>query len=181
MVQYPASPQSYQAFLQKVRSLDLGPIAHQLMHSQIGPQWTKLQATRAIARYLGFLYLVGQYPRLQLVPTQEIDQVWHQHILDTHKYAEDCQHLFGRFIHHFPYLGTRGEADQQDWQRAYALTQVLFRKHFGLDLATAAAPSDCEPLHTMQTCRGVDRSSTQSRPTVSLSMEDALRSFFTPA
>jgi hypothetical protein len=179
MMQYPASPQSFQAFLQKVRSLDLGPIAHQLMHSQAGPQWTKLQTTRAIARYLGFLYLVGQYPHLQLVPTQEIDQVWHQHILDTHKYAEDCQHLFGRFIHHFPYLGMRGETDRKDWQRAYALTQVLFLKHFGLDLVIGAAPSDCEPLHSMRACRAVD--TTQLRPTVSLSIEDALRSFFTLA
>lgn len=35
-------------------------------------------------------------------PNDDIDQFWHFHILDTPKYAHDCQKIFGFFIHHIP-------------------------------------------------------------------------------
>ncbi|MBD2018613.1 hypothetical protein H6F43_00245, partial [Leptolyngbya sp. FACHB-36] len=108
-------------------------------------------------------------------PTWEIDQVWHCHILDTDKYAKDCDTLFGQFIHHFPYFGVRGENDRQAWYRAYALTQVLFRKHFGFELAAdlKAVPADCEPLQIVHST--IDGSTEQSRPRVEFSLEEALR------
>ena len=171
--QFP-STESFQLFLQKARSLDLGPLAYQLMHAHSGCGWSKAQTVRGISRYLAFLYLVDQYPRLQLVPTQEVDQVWHQHILDTQKYAEDCQHLFGQLIHHFPYLGTRGEADQHQWYRAYAMTQALFCRHFGINFINSM-PADCEPLRSLPACRSTR--ATQQRPTVAISTEEALRVF----
>jgi hypothetical protein len=169
-----SSTESFQLFLQKARSLDLGPLAHQLMHPRSSCGWSRAKTIQGIARYLAFLYLVEQYARLQLVPTQEVDQVWHQHILDTQKYAEDCHHLFGQIIHHFPYLGTRGEADQHQWYRSYALTQVLFRKHFGTGFVDSM-PADCEPLRSLPACRSTV--ATQPRPTVALSIEEALQFF----
>lgn len=169
-----SSTNSFQPFLQKVRSLDLGALAYQLMQSCSGPRWSRAKTVQAIARYLAFLYLIDRYPNLELVPPQDIDQVWHQHILDTQKYAADCQHLFGQFIHHFPYLGTQGEADQQHWYRAYALTQVLFRKHFDIDLRDAS-PADCEPLRSSLTCGFTI--APQQRPSVSVAIEDVLRLF----
>lgn len=168
-----AITESFQLFLQKARSLDLGPLAFQLMSARSGQRWSKTQTIRGIGRYLAFLYLADQYPHLQLVPPHDVDQVWHQHILDTQKYAEDCQHLFGQLIHHFPYLGTRGEADQQQRLRSYALTQVLFCKHFGSDLSNST-PSDCEPLRSLPACRSV---ATQQRPTITISAEEFLRIF----
>lgn len=125
----------YQQFLQKCQSLNLEPIAYQLMRSKSGPHWTQQQTIKAISRYLSFLYLAHCYPRIPLVPSYDIDQIWHYHISDTVKYAEDCQFLFGRFIHHFSYFGVCGETDRQNLLRTYALTQVLFRKHFGEELA----------------------------------------------
>jgi hypothetical protein len=170
--------QEFQVFLQKARSLDLGPIAYQLTQSRSGPQWTREKTTQAIARYLAFLYLVDRYPGLQIAPTQEIDQVWHCHILDTSKYAEDCQHLFGYFVHHFPYLGTRNQIDKQNWYRAYALTQVLFQKHFGIDFAKKTfLPSDCEPLAVDSTGFAACRHSRLERPSVSVTLDDAFLTF----
>ncbi|WP_416671930.1 glycine-rich domain-containing protein [Egbenema bharatensis] len=147
-------------FLEKVRSLDLDPIAYQLMIAKTGPQWTKTKTVKAISRYLRFLYLVHQYPSLQLAPTYEIDQVWHQHILDTQKYAADCQWLFGRLIHHFPYFGVRNSADRHALLQAHAVTQALHLKHFGEPLGEGSnhrnrddemnlshlQPADCEAL-----------------------------------
>lgn len=167
---------SFQEFLYKARSLDLGPIAYQLMRSTSGPQWTEQRTKRAIAHYLAFLYLVQCYPDHQLTPTWDVDQVWHYHILDTHKYAEDCQQLFGRFVHHFPYFGARSEADRQIWHQAYALTQLLFRQHFRFDLAVGAVPADCEPLAPQVIgCA----SASQQRPRVDITLADDLLSFGT--
>lgn len=119
------------AFMKKLKSLDLGPIAYQLMYSNEGGGWTYAQTTRAIAHYLMFLCLIFLYPNRPLVPTDEIDRVWHYHILDTQKYTSDCQLLFGHVVHHFPYFGLRNEADWQDWNAAFAQTQALFAAHFG--------------------------------------------------
>lgn len=140
----------FRIFLHKARSLDLSPIANQLMRSP-GFHWNKTSVTEALTHYLAFLYLVDTYPHLQLVPTQAIDEVWHQHILDTRKYEEDCQTLFGHFIHHFPYFGIRDANDHQTRIRAYTLTQFLCRKHFGNAIANAwnTIPADCEPLHAV--------------------------------
>src|SRR4051812_46443815 len=55
--------------------------------------------------YRQFLTLHTGYPERIHVPSELIDLIWHYHILDTHKYAEDCQRIFGRFLHHDPYFG----------------------------------------------------------------------------
>jgi len=47
-----------------------------------------------------------------IVPSPIVDLVWHAHILDTHAYARDCDQLFGRFIHHAPNFGGKGEKEQ---------------------------------------------------------------------
>lgn len=137
-------PVAFSAFLKRVRQLNLGSLAYQLKQSTPSSQWTNEQTLRAITRYLMFLYLVNQYPKLRLAPSTEIDLVWHYHILDTAQYAEDCQFLFGRFIHHYPFFGVQGEEDQQNLQLAYTLTQLLFQQHFGMTITATVA--DCEPL-----------------------------------
>jgi Glycine-rich domain-containing protein-like len=147
VAQTQASSQSFAAFLQKARQLDLSPIAYQLMRSDVGCHWTKAKTVQVIARYLSFLYLANRYSHLQLAPSSEIDQVWHHHILDTSKYAADCQMLFGCVVHHFPYLGLRGEQDRQDQSKAYALMQALLKQHFGYtSLDQDFHPGDCEPI-----------------------------------
>jgi hypothetical protein len=130
----------FQAFLQKVRLLDLKPLAAQLMRAQ--PQHFSKSIIRSIADYLEFLYLVDRHPDLRLVPTVEVDQVWHHHILDTRKYAEDCQILFGRFIHHAAHAGIRGEEGRLAQLQAFTLTQALYRHHFGRIIESV--PADCE-------------------------------------
>ncbi|MBD2546295.1 glycine-rich domain-containing protein [Planktothricoides raciborskii] len=125
------------SFFNKIKQLDLGPIAYKLMHPETGEGLTYQQVNRALSRYLMFLGLIYLYPNVAIAPNREIDHVWHQHILDTSKYAQDCQMLFGRFIHHFPYFGIRDEGDRQQLNAAFAQTEALFEKHFGINLAEA--------------------------------------------
>ncbi|MGB6296482.1 MAG: glycine-rich domain-containing protein-like [Rivularia sp. (in: cyanobacteria)] len=140
--------QDIQLFRNKLKQLDLKSIAYQLMHSS-DEKWTFEQTHQAINRYSMFLCLIYLYPNRKLVPTQEIDRVWHHHILDTMKYAQDCELLFGRFIHHFPYFGKRGKTDRDNLYTAFAETQTLFQEHFGINLTTGEdylQMTDCQPV-----------------------------------
>lgn len=121
-------------FLRKLKQLDLGPIAYQLMHPEKGCGWAKGDTIQAISRYKLFLLLAHLYPERKLVPTPEIDQVWHHHILDTVKYLEDCQFLFGYILHHFPYSGLQTRSARQEQDQNFLHTQQLFKQHFGLPM-----------------------------------------------
>jgi hypothetical protein len=67
-----------------------------------------------------------------------VDKFWHGHILDTLKYAEDCDVIFGRFLHHFPYFGMRGAEDAANLARAGEVTQRLYLQEFGGETESAA-------------------------------------------
>lgn len=136
-------------FSEKLKQLDVGPIAYKLMHNSNGLGWSSEKTTQAISRYLMFLTLIHLYPNRQFVPSQEIDSVWHFHIIDTIKYVEDCEMLFGRFIHHFPYFGNRDAADRKKLEQIFEQTQVLFQEHFGPDALigeNAIKAADCQPI-----------------------------------
>lgn len=141
-------PTDVRTFIGKLTHLDLQPIAYTLTHSN-EEKWNIQQMKQAISHYRMFLLLVYLYPNSELVPNQEIDRVWHFHILDTMKYAQDCEMLFGRFIHHFPYFGERGKIDRDNLQKCFEKTQVLFQEHFGKSMDVCNQPSiaaDCQPI-----------------------------------
>ena len=123
------------AFWSKVKSLDLGAIAYKLMYPDEGFGWSKEQTTKAIARYKMFLLLVYLYPDSKIVPTKEIDRVWHQHILDTFKYNHDCQFLFGRFLHHFPYGGITQPGEEAQQKICFDQVQQLLKPYFDLSIS----------------------------------------------
>ena len=83
--------------------------------------------------YRRFLALNIVYRDQKICPTGPIDEFWHAHILDTQAYASDCQHLFGEYLHHFPYFGMRGPADRSDLESAFDQSTALFVRHFGID------------------------------------------------
>ncbi|MEW6494435.1 MAG: glycine-rich domain-containing protein-like [Cyanobacteriota bacterium] len=115
-----------QSFLNKLQQLDLELIADQLMQSG----WSRQQISCAIKQYRMFLFLIYLHPNTQLVPTQEIDLVWHCHILNTRKYRKDCQMLFGRYIDHEPDSQFWGKVDSISLDTAFAQTQALFEQYF---------------------------------------------------
>jgi hypothetical protein len=92
-----------QAFVTKLNQVDFGPIAFQLLHHPQGPQWNSAQVQTAILEYKEFLFQHFLHPDRTLEPNKTVDEVWHRHILDTQKYFDDCMHLFGHLVHHYPY------------------------------------------------------------------------------
>ncbi len=54
-----------------------------------------------VANYGRFLDLLRRHPGSFLVPTYQIDLIWHTHMLGSAAaYAADCSRLAGRFINH---------------------------------------------------------------------------------
>jgi hypothetical protein len=96
-----------------VMQLDLEPIKMKLMHVESGEGWSLEKANAVEKEYRRFLCLMKMYPDEDTAPLVDVDTFWHYHILDTMKYAVDCEQAFGYFLHHYPYVGMRGEDDEQ--------------------------------------------------------------------
>jgi hypothetical protein len=111
--------------------LDLDPIKVKLMHKESGEGWSREQVDSVALEYRRFLYLMKLFPHEQVAPLFDVDIFWHYHILDTMKYADDCQQIFGYFLHHFPYSGLRGEDDEAVHQQIGARMQALYEATYG--------------------------------------------------
>jgi hypothetical protein len=125
--------------LKAVLDLDLDPIKVKLMHKQSGEGWDLAKVNAVEVEYKRFLHLSQAFPNEQIAPTNDVDTFWHYHILDTMKYAADCQQAFGYFLHHFPYLGMRGEEDEAELQRSGERMAQLYQATFGTPYPGSAA------------------------------------------
>jgi hypothetical protein len=128
------------------RQLDLAMIKTKLSDADEGLGWSEHYCDRVEREYRRFLALTSAYPDLAIVPSKIIDSFWHYHILDTQAYAEDCDRLFGFFLHHYPYFGMRGAEDAQALGDAYDVTLELYAAHFGTppeDLWARSGASRC--------------------------------------
>ena len=121
-----------------IAALDLDPIKLKLMDPEEGPGWSREYADRMEVAYKRFLTLLAKFPDETIAPTKDVDKFWHGHILDTIKYAEDCEKTFGYFLHHFPYFGMRGEQDAADLRAAAARMHEIYEREFGEALPTGA-------------------------------------------
>ncbi|MGV7208870.1 glycine-rich domain-containing protein [Oxalobacteraceae bacterium A2-2] len=116
--------------MQAIAALDLEPIKVKLMHQESGEGWTLEHANAVESEYRRFLYLMHEFPTEQTAPLMDVDTFWHYHILDTMKYAADCEAVFGYFLHHFPYIGLRGGDDEAAHQRVGLRMQELYEQTF---------------------------------------------------
>jgi hypothetical protein len=114
-----------------IADLDLEPIKVKLMHEESGEGWSLEKADAVEFEYRRFLYLMKTFPNEQTAPLMDVDTFWHYHILDTMKYAVDCDKVFGYFLHHFPYIGLRGEDDEAAHRRVGDRMKELYEETFG--------------------------------------------------
>src|SRR6266853_109065 len=114
-----------------IEALDLDPIKLKLMDPEEGQGWSREYADRMELAYRRLLTLLATHPEETLAPSKDVDKFWHGHILDTLKYAEDCDKVFGCFLHHFPYFGMRGAEDAANLAKAAENTRRLYRQEFG--------------------------------------------------
>ena len=115
----------------KIDALDLSMIKRKLQDPEEGLGWSSEECDAIEVEYKRYLALKRTYRDHEIVPNQLVDKFWHYHILDTVKYAEDCQTIFGYFLHHYPYFGMNGPEDEQALQDAFDETTELYEAHFG--------------------------------------------------
>lgn len=92
------------------------------------PRWNMADAEHCVQLYKNFLYLQKKYHDIPLVPTREIDECWHNHILHTKQYFHDCEQIFGHYLHHTP---ASKEDESTQLVDAYLKTKELYFAEFG--------------------------------------------------
>lgn len=79
---------------------------------------------RAAVRYRGFMALFKEEPAQTLVPTADIDLVWHTHQCSPREYEAGCVRMAGRFINHDDGLSKRV------LKGGFGETRVLYEARF---------------------------------------------------
>jgi hypothetical protein len=116
-----------------INALDLESVKIRLMDSELGKGWTRAYADRIEAAYRNFLTMVVKHQEHaeDIMLAKDVDEFWHTHILQTIKYAEDCQRVFGTFLHHAPHVGERTAADLEKREIQADKTRALYEREFG--------------------------------------------------
>lgn len=114
--------------------------------------WVPERADAARVEYLKFLAILRRKPSFPVVPwltdgRDDLDQFWHQHILDTVKYSRDCHHLFGKLIHHDPHL-KKGSKEEVE---AAKKTKDAYISSCG-GVVDGGGHSHCDSSHSTHSC-----------------------------
>ena len=99
-----------------------------------GHGWSADSADHAEVRYKKWLILKWMHENELIPPPTDIDTFWHRHILDSQAYMRDTAAIFGQYLHHYPYFGIRGPADNEKLVKAFENTKRLYREEFGEDV-----------------------------------------------
>lgn len=91
--------------------------------------WSLPQARAAIDEYRRFCFLALRADR-ELTPSEEVDEVWHQHLTYSRDYWQAwCGDVLRRGLHHGPTRG--GMAEGRRFAEQYAETLAAYEAWFG--------------------------------------------------
>jgi len=132
MFHSPNIPEAYRPLWQSLLRFQIGdPQAPFSFTDRLAREnrWQYGFALRAVLEYKRFLFLVCT-SNLPLTPSDEVDQVWHLHLLYTQSYWEElCGEVVKRPIHHGPTKGGQPEIDK--YQTCYRRTLERYGEVFG--------------------------------------------------
>ncbi|MBI2798280.1 glycine-rich domain-containing protein-like [Candidatus Saccharibacteria bacterium] len=90
-------------------------------------------------RYRQFLALARDHRDVNLVPTREIDEMWHVHMLCPVAYFDDCTQIAGQIMDHDGGFG-RADGEVEEWRRQWNETSAIwereFQESYGPDMMT---------------------------------------------
>ncbi|PZV12858.1 MAG: hypothetical protein DCF20_16905 [Pseudanabaena sp.] len=116
--------EDFSALLQRVR--------HSLEHKAVVLAWVteslyliNSEPETAIREYKRFIELMLLGER-SLTPCKLVDEIWHQHILDSKSYFLFCYRVAGRYLHHAPHY----EKPHRFHKSRFQKTQVIYKKYF---------------------------------------------------
>ena len=128
---------------QRLQDFELDDPTHEfgfMRHLMRNQGWTLTYAQRAIAEYkkFAFLTVVANY---QVVPSDQVDQVWHAHVLLTQSYWEEfCPKVLGKTLHHYPTRG--GREERAKFHHLYVETIASYQHFFGSPPTDIWSPLD---------------------------------------
>lgn len=118
---------------------DLDAVKYRLVSKM---KWSHERVNAAIPEYIRFLFLLANAEKgTSMAPSIEVDEVWHAHILHTALYANHCQQIAGRFIHHSP---SAPSESKETGRSAYRTTLLKYAETFKHDPPGNVWPSLCE-------------------------------------
>ena len=126
-----------------IQALDLEPIKLKVMDPELGEGWTREYADSIELAYKNYLTMLVKFQddMQDITLSKDVDEFWHAHILQTMKYADDCQRLFGNFPHQNPHTGPRTPADVEKKAALAEKTCRLYQREFGHAQANSATAS----------------------------------------
>jgi|CXWL01.1.fsa_nt_gi hypothetical protein len=111
------------------------------------PDWSQDRLSISEYHYRQFMALCKSFPDENItVPSSDIDEVWHSHILHTEKYADDCNEYFGFFLHHSPFNEENPCPSEPDE------SPELFRALFGLVPVNLWGKPKCKSCNSCTRC-----------------------------
>lgn len=93
--------------------------------------WTIEYAIRAVHEYKKFIFMLCIADH-SLTPSDQVDQVWHLHLLYTQSYWVDfCKNTIDKQIHHGPTKGGKTESDKYNdlYEKTLQLYKTLFERN----------------------------------------------------
>src|SRR5205809_1056870 len=116
-----------------IRALDLEPIKLRVMDPELGEGWTREYAESIERAYRNYLIILAKHPEdiEEIVVSKDVDKFWHTHILHTMKYTEDCEGVFGCYLHHSPHGRERTPAEAKARAASIEKTRNLYQREFG--------------------------------------------------
>jgi uncharacterized protein (TIGR04222 family) len=128
---------------QRLQDFELDDPTHEFgftRHLMKSQGWTMVYAQRVIVEYKKFAFL-AVVANHQVVPSDQVDQVWHSHVLLTQSYWEEfCPQVLGRKLHHHPARG--GQTERSEFHDFYVQTIVSYRHFFGSPPTDIWSPPD---------------------------------------
>jgi uncharacterized protein (TIGR04222 family) len=117
---------------QRLQEFDLDNPTHEFgftRHLMKSHGWTLMYSQRVIAEYKKFVFLT-MVANHQVVPSDQVDQVWHAHLLLTESYWDDfCPNILEKPLHHHPAKG--GRTERAEFHLLYVETINSYRHFFG--------------------------------------------------
>ncbi len=116
-----------------IQALDLESVKIRVMDPVRGEGWTREYADSIEVAYKTYLTMLAKYPEEaeDILLSEDVDEFWHTHILQTMKYADDCQAVFGNYLHHQPHIGEFSSADIEEREVQAEKTRRLYEREFG--------------------------------------------------
>jgi hypothetical protein len=116
-----------------IQGLDLESVKLRVTDPKLGEGWTREYADSIEIAYKNYLTMLVKYQddAENILLAEDVDEFWHTHILQTIKYADDCQSVFGTFLHHSPHVGEVSQADLEERDGKAETTRQLYQREFG--------------------------------------------------